>query len=273
MRAEENTFMLRCMRRSVATWARSLIVAGLISVSLPMAASASVRWAKPLVIDGGTQLRDPLDVQSLSCPSQQLCVGAAAGGTVVVSNSPAGGDWRSAVIDPGHSLVGVTCPTTDVCVAWDTSGAILTSKAPAAAASAWQRAPGVLGSGAESESVSCPSSSLCVAVNGADLFTSQDPTGGAGSWPKATLAGASGLSGVSCPTAGFCAALEPQANDGGGGVFDTTNPCGGSAAWSAGKAAGFPQDIFVQSIACASASWCELAGQNSSDAYYYATEY
>ncbi len=270
--------MLPDMRRSGGTRTRSVIVASLIALSLPMAASASVRWSKPRVIDGGTQLSDPLYIQSLSCPSQQLCVGVAAGGTAVVSNSPGDDDWQSAVIDPGHNLVGVSCPTTGLCVAWDASGALLTSKAPAAAASAWQRTPGVLGSGADSESVSCPSSALCVAVNGADVFTSQDPTGGLGSWPKATLAGAtvagaSGLSGVSCPTAAFCAALDPLANNYDGGVFYTTNPAGGNATWSAGRAAGFPQDTNLQSIACASESWCELAGQSSDDDYYYVTDY
>jgi hypothetical protein len=261
------------MRRIIGTSARSLIVAGLVAGLVPTAASASVRWGKPQVIDAGTQLRDPLYVQSLSCPSEQLCVGVAAGGTVVVSNTPAEGNWQSAVIDPGHNLVGVSCPTMGVCVAWDTSGAIVTSKAPAAAASAWQRTPGVLGSGADSESVSCPSSALCVAVNGADLFTSLDPTGGAGSWPKATLAGTSGLSGVSCPTAAFCAALDPLANNYDGGVFYTTNPGGGGSTWSPGRAAGFPEDINLQSIACASASWCELAGQSADDDYYYVTDY
>ena len=257
----------------VRTGPRSLIVAGLVAMLLPLSASAAVRWGKPRVIDTGTQLSDPLNVKSLSCPSQQLCVGVAADGTAVASNSPANGNWQQAVIDPGQNLLGVSCPTTGLCVAWDTSGAILTSEAPAATASAWQRTPGVLGSGAGEGSVSCPSSTLCVAVNGADVFTSQDPTAGAGSWPKAILVGASGLSGVSCPTAAFCAALDPQANQDEGGVFYTTNPVGGGATWSPGTAGGLPQDLSLQSIACASASWCELAGQSDDDDYYYVNDY
>lgn len=74
--------------------------------------------------------------------------------------------------------------------------------------------------------VSCPSTGLCVAVDGAgDVLSTTDPTGGAGAW--AIAAGvAEGFDGVSCPSTELCVAV------GGGDVATSTDPTGGAGAWS-----------------------------------------
>ncbi len=74
--------------------------------------------------------------------------------------------------------------------------------------------------------VSCPSTGLCVAVDGAgDVLNTTDPTGGAGAWVTAPSV-AEGFDGVSCPSTGLCVAV------GGGDVATSTDPTGGTGAWT-----------------------------------------
>jgi len=79
--------------------------------------------------------------------------------------------------------------------------------------------------------VSCPSTSLCVAVDRVgNVITSSNPTGGASTWTTTNVDGTdrnvSWLEGVSCPTDNLCVAV-----DGGSNVLTSTDPTGGAAAW------------------------------------------
>ena len=79
--------------------------------------------------------------------------------------------------------------------------------------------------------VSCPSTSLCVAVDRVgNVVTSSNPTGGASTWTTTNVDGTdrnvSWLEGVSCPTDNLCVAV-----DGGSNVLTSTDPTGGAAAW------------------------------------------
>lgn len=77
-------------------------------------------------------------------------------------------------------------------------------------------------------SVSCPSVSLCVAVDGAgNVVTSTNPSGGAGAWTVSHVDGSNALGGVSCPSVSLCVA-----DDGAGNVVTSTNPTGGASAWT-----------------------------------------
>src|SRR5438445_10673591 len=75
---------------------------------------------------------------------------------------------------------------------------------------------------------SCPSSSLCVAVDvNGNVVTSSNPTGGATAWRVTNVDGSNALTGVSCPSSVFCVAV-----DGSGNVATSSNPTGGAAAWT-----------------------------------------
>ena len=70
--------------------------------------------------------------------------------------------------------------------------------------------------------VSCPSASLCVAVDDlTSVVTSTNPTGGAGAWTVTNVAPAIGLRGVSCPSVSLCVAVDDSGN-----VVTSTNPAG-----------------------------------------------
>jgi hypothetical protein len=78
--------------------------------------------------------------------------------------------------------------------------------------------------------VSCPATSLCVAVSGENggaagrIVTSTDPA--SGQWQSARLGGAPDLRGVSCASTTLCVAVAD-----GGQIFTSIDPTGGASAW------------------------------------------
>lgn len=116
--------------------------------------------------------------------------------------------------------------------------------------------------------VSCPSSSLCVAVGGnSTVAVSKNPTGGAPEWsvfrpggsvdlpdlPGGSVAyGGGQIRGVSCPTMGLCVAASFD-----GDIYSSANPAGGLSAW---KVVGLREEreprIHMGGISCPSPSLC-----------------
>lgn len=97
--------------------------------------------------------------------------------------------------------------------------------APAGGAGAWHaagvQAPSAIGA------ISCPTASLCVAVDqGGDVITSTDPAAATG-WHVASVASGHALTAVSCSWSRFCAVADTNGN-----VITSTNPTAGAAAWT-----------------------------------------
>lgn len=118
--------------------------------------------------------------------------------------------------------------------------------------------------------VDCPSVSLCVAVGSNDaMASSSDPAGGIGAWRIGHLQepgsydnlppGSSGtvllpgaqIRGVSCPTTSFCVAVTRL-----GGIFTTTDPDGGAAAWSGFHLQESGPRVHMYGVSCPSPSFC-----------------
>jgi hypothetical protein len=194
-------------------------------------------------VDTGNTLSD------VACASASLCVAGDQAGNVAVSTGPTGGAgaWTITNIDGTNPLTGVSCPSESLCVAVDRGGNVVTSTDPTGGAAAWRIArvdpTGVLCGGLSNEicfgltGVSCPSASLCVAVDlKGNVVTSTHPTADVSAWHVAHVdtrgVGCSyggncyGLSGVSCQSVSLCVAV-----DGDGNVVTSTNPTGGASAW------------------------------------------
>jgi hypothetical protein len=78
------------------------------------------------------------------------------------------------------------------------------------------------------DSISCPSTALCVAVDrGGHVLWSTDPAGGRLTWAAADVDGSSEITSVSCPSTTLCVAV-----DGAGNVITSPDPTGGAAAWT-----------------------------------------
>jgi hypothetical protein len=106
-------------------------------------------------------------------------------------------------------------------------------------------------------SLSCPSSALCVGVDYVgDIVTSTDPTGGSSAWtvakvdnePEAPYTEPNALNEVSCPqpAGSLCAAAGVS------GIFTSSDPTGGASAWTLVSGVGG----HAHSISCPSASRC-----------------
>ena len=125
-------------------------------------------WSAPVTI-----VMPPLVGDSLvrvSCPSTGLCVASDGQGNIWTSADPTGGasQWIGPVqIDTGlnNDIDALDCtesPST-LCVATDLGDDVMTSTNPAGGTSAWS-SPVPIDQGNVIGSISCPSSSLCVAV-------------------------------------------------------------------------------------------------------------
>jgi hypothetical protein len=223
-------------------------------------------WSAPVLVNHQPVLSTRL--VAVSCPTVSLCVATDNQGNVVSSTDPTGGygAWRTVHIDSaetpgsGAATLAVSCPSASLCVAGDDTGNVLTSTHPTSSrAAGWKRvrisATGIGGTDCSEASVcfgvSCPSVSLCVAVNGTgDVITSTDPTAGAGAWHSETVDAGAEFGTVSCPSPSLCLAFD-SANR--GEVFISTNPAGGAGSWKSTTVGG--ADVLV-SASCPSVSLC-----------------
>ena len=161
----------------------------------------------------------------------------------------------------GSTLGNVSCPSTTFCVFLDDHGNAVSSTTPLAGATGWtvtniHVSVGPNSSGPWLTGLSCPSISLCVAVdNDGNVITSADPTGGPSKWRTSRVDGDMYLTGVSCPSTTLCVAVDTFGN-----VVTSTNPGGGATAWAVtGKArhasTPYGQNGF-STVSCATNSLC-----------------
>jgi hypothetical protein len=185
----------------------------------------------------------------MACPTISVCVVVDGAGHAVTSADPTGvaGAWTTTDIDGTTPLQGIACPSSALCVAVDDAGNVVSSRNPLAGASAWSVA-NVDGTTSLSD-IACPSVSLCVAVGGRDVAVSTNPAGGQKAWtvfpnvdqttgPECGKYGpnegcTASLSSISCPTVSLCVGLDDW-----GQVISSTDPAGGTRAWTAGGPAG-----------------------------------
>jgi hypothetical protein len=178
-------------------------------------------------VDLGNQLT------GISCPSTTLCVAVDAIGDVVSSTDPTGGagEWSVASVDKNATALNtdtatptltraISCPSTSLCVTVDAVGDAFVSTDPTGGTGAWTstyidpgRTRGCATAGLACQAplvgVSCPSTTLCAAVDfSGDILTTSTPTATT-AWTLTTTSTPVGsLWALSCPTAGFCASPD-----------------------------------------------------------------
>lgn len=181
---------------------------------------------------------------SVDCPSPGLCAFVDDHGLLFTTTDPSGGAgaWTSTPIDVDTTspddLTAVACASTKLCVVGDGSGDVLSSTDPTGGAAAWQEV-NIEDPGANAAfgitGASCPSSKLCVLVDGSgSIITSTNPSGGKSTWTFQVNGPGhdSAMGGVACSSASLCFAIPssliaPLVV----GVFTSTDPTGGQAAW------------------------------------------
>lgn len=118
-------------------------------------------------------------------------------------------------------------------------------------------APVPINHGSSLTAISCPSVTLCVALDTAgDLVTSTNPTGGSGAWVTFPgLVDDFGLGSVSCPTATLCVATDSLTGE----VLTSTDPTGGVGAW---QGATVDNGDVLNGVNCPDASLCVAVDAN-----------
>jgi hypothetical protein len=202
-------------------------------------------------------------VESVSCPSANLCVAVTDKGFIYTTANPAGPASSWAVTEIPHTksgnihLFGVSCPTTTFCAAVtgkrSDEGKILTTSEPRGGLSAWRIAE-FPGENFEFRGISCPTTSLCVAVSeDGRIVASTDPGGGASAWRTIGAPGGAGLASVACVAAPLCVS-----GNGTGIVLASDDPLAASG-WTTVHGDGTVQ---ITGAACASSSQCLLVDNN-----------
>ncbi len=208
-----------------------------------------------------TTTAGPGRLARVSCASVSLCVATDMNGYVLASSAPTAGAsaWTVSQVDaPNTELFGISCiqsivlgipvPGSALCVAVDGQH-VVTSTNPTGGASAWTVTP-VTGAITLS-SVSCASSSLCVAgdYEFGNVAASTNPTGGSSAWTLSQVADFNHLSGISCPSTNLCAA-----GDGQGNILTTSTPDDPTQhGWSGTRV---DPHLALTGISCATASLC-----------------
>jgi hypothetical protein len=181
-----------------------------------------------------TEIPGTSALTTVSCASASFCVAADTSGAVITSThpSPIGSNplgltldpsaWRvtHAVVPAANSFTALSCPSVTLCVAITRQGDVVTSTDPTGGASAWKITR--LAGSMMLDSVSCASRVFCVIGGASDsVFMSHNPAGGSSSWTetRVTPQGSEAIVGLSCPSAGFCVAV-----DGDNGVHVLTKP-------------------------------------------------
>lgn len=204
---------------------------------------AAGSWSLAKPIDGHA-------IAAVACPTSSLCVAVDRDGEMLSSGSPAGGAWSAPMrIDGETPLTGVSCAGESLCVAVDGEGGVLASASPTLASS-WHplgldlaraltgvscasaicaaTGGGVVFASADPSApvptwgstaidvtslsgISCVSSGLCVALDGAGhAFTSDAAAGVAPGWAQAGSGPGGSPTAISCLAEGRCVAATAE---------------------------------------------------------------
>jgi len=222
-----------------------------IALLVPATAGAASTWQlTQLPADpSGNGSGDQAMLSGVDCPTESLCVAVGSFGTIATSTSPTGGRpaWQVAYpTSPGKGAdTDVSCASEDLCVVVGFEGAVLVSTDPTGGAAAWSMTNVNVAhdNAIHLTGVSCPTTSLCVAVNGANpggpagkILTTTDPT--SGQWAIAQLDSSIHFTGVSCAGPTLCVAVAR-----GGTIAVSSDPTGGASAWKVVDAPGGAGDL------------------------------
>ncbi len=212
-----------------------------------------------------------------------VCAAALSATAASIETSSAAADWRLQAHIEGESyrpnlpLLGISCPSTKLCVAVGELDEIISSANPTGGPSTWREArptgeaesdchatwvpPCRDPKGRRIRSVSCPSAQLCVAVTGEGyVYSSTDPTGSGDDWRVVDVDGDgrdTHLWSVSCPTASLCVAVSGERYTS-GKVLTSTNPTGGTAAWTVTQ---LDESLDLRGVSCGTPTLCVAVAQ------------
>jgi putative hemolysin len=208
-------------------------------------------------------------ITGMSCTAQNSCIASDSAQTFVSADPTGGrGAWSSS--SPGLAPPDAVCPSSSFCIGSEAarldSNQLLASDTFLISHSAlgpWTpvRLRGSDGEllGVLNNTLSCPSSSLCVALGvspgsgSTALMTATNPAGGAGGWKLADLPPRLQISALTCPSLSLCVGTNPE------GQVTTIDPTAPTEAW---KTVDLGQG-YLTGISCPTQWFCATAADES----------
>jgi hypothetical protein len=236
-------------------------------------AGGAASWTASILLPNAEEQESAVPYQ-LACPSVSLCLtgigydqrgdaGDTPAQTAAVSTHPAGTTpWTLFHPFRRRGFIGVTCTSASQCVAADDKGQLYLSHHPSRVHS-WA----AVGATRSASGVYCPQQGRCLGVNttcpsrgfcarllekqGA-IATSTTPERRDRRWTTLTVDPGEGLTGLTCPSARLCYAVDQV-----GTVLVSTHPTTASS-WSVADKAG----VALNAIACPTSRSCIAVGAN-----------
>lgn len=192
-----------------------------------------------------TQLGPDSYFTGVSCSSSSFCIAAGSGNVMARS----GGSWEGPyAVDPLPTPLNSISCISSLCLASDNAGHVVTSLNDGAT---WG-APLDIAPGTSVGSISCPSTTLCVAINnnGQDITTKNPELGAAATWTAPTTVEYDHVfDSMTCASTTLCIIVNGEGN-----AMTTTDPeAGASAVWSSPKR---PSGADMFEMSCPSATLC-----------------
>lgn len=242
---------------------------GNVFTSTGPAAAHSTRWARKQLRSG------PL--ATVSCASASLCIAADMAGDILSSTDPTDGTkarWTSSIGQPDHNPTygaSASCPSVALCELGNGDGNLVGSTDPGGGPFAnWaikniEGNPFTTSSASPLSGISCPTVSLCVAVDlEGNVLTSTDPAQGGGArWTLKNVLGRGfsggyfhSFEGISCPSTSLCVGVGDHGQT--AEVAGSGDPAAGSkATWTVHRVV--DQNSQLQYVSCPSTRLCIAA--------------
>lgn len=216
---------------------------------------------------------DDVELSAAQCPSASLCLADDGAANVFWTTDPKAGvsSWHETPTVAGGDrdwLTQLACPSSGLCVAIagspvvngsGTHGRMLATTDPTGPASAWSVGATDLDPEGHADHLICPSTSLCIAdtvdpgANGnvTGLLSTTSPAD-PDSWSYASGFDATGLDAIACaPRTTTCVAFDDA-----GRVRSSTDPAGGTGAWSGPASVSALASERVEQLDCVTATLC-----------------
>jgi WD40-like Beta Propeller Repeat len=216
--------------------------------SLALDSSGFAAWRET------TTVPFPEPISAVSCPSSSLCIAGDGAGDILSSTNPAGGQsaWSMTSISAsrGPAVTDLSCPSSSLCLGLGSNYGLLSSTEPTGGAGTWEHDD--IDPENFLDALSCPSVSLCVAIDVGDVLTSTDPTGGPSAWRKTSVGQDVVGYVISCPSASLCVGTVTQGN-----ILTSNDPTGGVTAWRKTQIA----QANVGGVSCPSVTLCVVGSE------------
>jgi hypothetical protein len=130
-----------------------------------------------------TTLPDTPSVLGISCVGTSLCLASTNHSEVAISTDPAAASPTWTEFPSSQAAIfGVACPSIGLCLAFGSDGALIKTTDPTAATPTWSAPQQVGDSNYLSQHLTCPSTAMCLAQDGKNVYASSNPTADTPTW-------------------------------------------------------------------------------------------